>query len=372
MNCANHPDRERVSFCQSCGKPLCGECTRTIGSAVFCEPCLAARLAAADTATASTGTAYGYAGGSSYAPVTPAMSGVPNPVIAALLGLIPGVGAMYNGQYAKGIVHLIVFAVLVSLADSNGVFGLLVAGWVFYQVIEAHHTARSRRDGLPLPNPFGLNDIGERFGFGKSWAASSPVPPAGWGAPTDSYGYGAPPAPPFNDPLSGVDPTFAASQNRFPVGAIWLIALGLLFFFGSSGFFLRFPLQRLIPFFLIATGVWIFFRKMTNSGPSLADDGTSGYRIRLFRALRGAVWVILVGVLFLLDSFDILSWGRSWPLFIIVAGLMTFFERSVYNSSASIPYSYPGPGSGPAAGPQSAPVSSMSITPATPHEEERR
>ena len=47
MNCANHPDRERIAFCQNCGKPLCQECARTVGSAVFCEPCLAARLAEA-------------------------------------------------------------------------------------------------------------------------------------------------------------------------------------------------------------------------------------------------------------------------------------------------------------------------------------
>ncbi len=97
----------------------------------------------------------------------------PNPGLAALLGFIPGVGAMYNGQYAKGVVHLIVFAILVSLANENGIFGLFIAGWVCYQVIEAHHTARARRDGTPLPNPFGLNDLGERLGFGKAWPAAA-------------------------------------------------------------------------------------------------------------------------------------------------------------------------------------------------------
>src|SRR6185437_9034909 len=97
----------------------------------------------------------------------------PNPGLAALLGFIPGVGAMYNGQYAKGIVHLIVFAILVSLAGENGIFGLFIAGWVFYQVIEAHHTAQARRDGTPLPNPFGLNDLGERLGFGKAWPSGA-------------------------------------------------------------------------------------------------------------------------------------------------------------------------------------------------------
>ncbi len=40
---------------------------------------------------------------------------------------------------------------------------------------EAYHTAVARRDGLPLPNAFGFNDIGERMGFGKSWGTVNPV-----------------------------------------------------------------------------------------------------------------------------------------------------------------------------------------------------
>jgi len=90
MNCANHPDRERVAFCQNCGKPLCAECTRTIGTAVFCEPCLAARLAAADTATSAAGTPYGNV----HVPAgaVPQVPGAPNPALAGLLGLIPGPG----------------------------------------------------------------------------------------------------------------------------------------------------------------------------------------------------------------------------------------------------------------------------------------
>ena len=154
MNCANHPDRERAAFCQNCGKPLCTECVRNVGTSIFCEPCLTARVAGAPPA--------GYASGpTSYATMPPpVVPGEPNPGIAALLGFIPGVGAMYNGQYAKGIVHLVVFALLVSLAnDVNGIFGLFIAGWEAYMVIEAHHTARARRDGTPLPNPFGLNDL---------------------------------------------------------------------------------------------------------------------------------------------------------------------------------------------------------------------
>jgi len=58
------------------------------------------------------------------------------------------------------------------IANENGIFGLFIAGWVCYQVIEAHHTAKARRDGTPLPNPFGLNDLSERLGFGKAWPSA--------------------------------------------------------------------------------------------------------------------------------------------------------------------------------------------------------
>src|SRR5712675_2420472 len=177
MNCANHPDREHTAFCQNCGKPICQECTRVIGTAVFCEPCLAARLSGAG---APAGGPYTYTGADPNVPyavpgsIPSPIAGEPNPGLAALLGLIPGVGAMYNGQYAKGVVHLIVFAILISLSHENGIFGLFVAGWVCYQVIEAHHTAKARRDGTPLPNPFGLNDLSERLGFGKAWPNAAP------------------------------------------------------------------------------------------------------------------------------------------------------------------------------------------------------
>ena len=44
MNCANHPDIEKVAFCRTCGKPLCASCTRSVHGVIYCESCLAARL----------------------------------------------------------------------------------------------------------------------------------------------------------------------------------------------------------------------------------------------------------------------------------------------------------------------------------------
>jgi hypothetical protein len=401
MNCANHPDRERTAFCQNCGKPLCQECTRVIGTAVFCEPCLAAKLAGsgAPVGGGTTTSTSGFAAGPDvygvrYTP-TP---GEPNPGLAALLGLIPGVGAMYNGQYAKGVVHLVVFAILVSLSHENGIFGLFVAGWVCYQVIEAHHTAKARRDGTPLPNPFGLNDLGERLGFGKSWPGASgatpqntpsdaappfagaytPPPPgypppsaASWNTPWDTY---APPGTPYGTPVYPGDPNLAPNLapptgNRFPAGAIWLIGLGCLFLVGNSGLFHGFPIHRLVPFFLIGLGVWLFVRKMTETGTSLADDGTPTYRYRLFSALRGSIWITVIGVLFLLDSFDILSWNHSWSILIIVAGLMIILRRSSYPPPA---YPYPNPYVAPPAAQPPPPDPGTSIVPSSQHDQEGR
>jgi hypothetical protein len=76
--------------------------------------------------------------------------------LAFFLGCIPGVGAIYNGQYAKGIVHAVTWGLLMSMADSRAVHGMeplfiiMVMAWWFYMAFEAYHTARKRRAGEPV------------------------------------------------------------------------------------------------------------------------------------------------------------------------------------------------------------------------------
>ena len=66
------------------------------------------------------------------------------------------------------------------------------------------------------------------------------------------------------------------------------------------------------------------------------------------RALRGSAWLALVGLLFFLDESGILRWGHSWPLFIILAGVMTVLQRTTNTAAAVAVYPqgvvYPQPG----------------------------
>ena len=50
------------------------------------------------------------------------------------------------------------------------------------------------------------------------------------------------------------------------------------------------------------------------------------------RQLRGGVILILIGVLFLLDQWHILRFDVSWPLILIVLGLMKLAERAAWSA----------------------------------------
>ena len=117
MDCVNHTGVNATAFCQSCGKGLCAGCVRNApGGQVLCEPCWTAWHTYQQ-------------------PFASPHPGAPSPATAAVLGLIPGVGAMYNGQYFKALIHVVIFAVLVSMADhyrapgwfTRNVFNRLVA-----------------------------------------------------------------------------------------------------------------------------------------------------------------------------------------------------------------------------------------------------
>lgn len=61
------------------------------------------------------------------------------------------------------------------------------------------------------------------------------------------------------------------------------------------------------------------------------------------RRLRGPAFLLLVGALALLNQADILSWGKSWPFYLILAGVFALAERAALASDDGIPPTpYPG------------------------------
>lgn len=51
-------------------------------------------------------------------------------------------------------------------------------------------------------------------------------------------------------------------------------------------------------------------------------------RYILIRRLRGPAFLLLVGVNALLAQANILGWGQSWPLYLILAGVLLLAERA--------------------------------------------
>ncbi|HKR96973.1 MAG TPA: DUF5668 domain-containing protein [Candidatus Angelobacter sp.] len=239
MNCAVHNQTEAVAFCRTCGKALCEDCKRDVMGAIYCEPCIAARLHGQSVVGAAV-------------PRPAAVPGAPNPVMACILGFLPGVGAMYNGQFLKAFAHVVIFVLLI-LAASNisGLFGIGIGFFVIYMAFEAYKTAEARRLGLPAPDPLGLDKL---FGLQEttqhhhqpSVPASAVVPPPVAGVPASPPLQVTPPPPPTND--------------NAPIGAIVLLVLGFFFLMNNLGF-LR--MGKLWPLILIGFGLWIAYKRTT-------------------------------------------------------------------------------------------------------------
>jgi TM2 domain-containing membrane protein YozV len=200
MKCANHVEVDSVAFCGYCGKPLCGECRKEIRGTSYCETCLAERLQPVKPAAADAGP-----------------PGAPSPGLALALGLIPGVGAIYNGQVMKAIAQVLIFGSLIGMGDrvggsAEGLFGLATAAFYFYMVIDSYQTAKRKKMGLPVQEWFGLGD----------------------------------------------------TKLNAPVGAAVLIGLGVLFLLDNLGVRVFPIVGRFWPVGLIAVGVLMLRKRLTN------------------------------------------------------------------------------------------------------------
>lgn len=221
------PEAPIVGYCRACGKALDAASVRTAHGTIYCADHVPpdykpSEPPSADSPYASPYTSNPYTSG-------PYTAGTPPPVphpevspgVAFVLGLIPGVGAIYNGQYAKGLIHVFILGMLFTIVGSNNVsgfeplFAVLIPGFWAYMAFEAYHTARLRRLGQPV----------DEF--------SSLVP-----------GHGG---------------------SRFPVTPILLIALGVLFLLNNLEIFELRRMLRYWPVMLIALGLYMLYLRMTGS-----------------------------------------------------------------------------------------------------------
>jgi len=312
MNCATHPDTAAVAFCRTCGKPLCGTCTRDVRGVIYCEPCLAARLEGTSPVAAFVPPQTTY----QQAVYPPAGSGPaartggpnPNPAVAGILaGFFPfGVGAVYCSQYAKGLAHLVIFVLLIVASNQAGewgwIFGLGVAFFWVYQIIDAVRTAHALQAGQPAPDPWGL---GQTFSMGEKF-----------------------------------------DTGKVPIGAIVLIGVGVLFLLHTMG--MNFAFERFWPLLLIVVGGWLFYRQRERAQRICTCGRCST------RWLMGPAMVLTTGVLFLLQSLNIAYIDRTWPAWILVVGIV----KLVQSSASSEGHVGPLPGAPPAVSPPATPSSS--------------
>ena len=198
-----------VGYCRTCGRPLTDETKRHALGTLFCADHSPSVSAPPPVEPPSPYLA---------APA-PAAASAASPAFAFILGLIPGVGAIYNGQYAKGFVHVLVFGLLTSIVSSSAMsdgfeplFGTLTAVWVFYMAFEAYHTAKRRASG----------EVVDEF--------SSLIPMGG--------------------------------GEGLPVAPVVLILLGIVFLLGNFGLLRLSQVLRFWPLLLIAAGAVMLVNRL--------------------------------------------------------------------------------------------------------------
>jgi TM2 domain-containing membrane protein YozV len=218
MKCAVHSDVDATGYCRNCGKPMCALCVRPVRDVLYCEDCLAKIVGIPSAGTeAVAGTT---------APLAPAAAGPagvqtgtgPNPALAFILGVLPGLGAFYNEQYGKGIIHLAIFLLLFIVGVDGSLSGgaeaalwICVAALWVYMPVDAYRTAKAKLAGQVLQDPL------ESFSKGR------------------------------------------------PVGPMLIIGVGILLLLHNFDWFPWWRIQQFWPVLLIVVGVLMFRNRIGRS-----------------------------------------------------------------------------------------------------------
>jgi hypothetical protein len=139
MNCAYHLTNRAVVQCSRCARPLCPACDHRIRGFPYCQDCIVAGVEILQQQQKR-----------------PGASGVvrrkTSAFVALLLSLLcPGLGAAYNGQTSKALVHFTIFASFFQMAtvtDGTLFFILGIFGTWLFAAVDAVRTAQLIRAGL--------------------------------------------------------------------------------------------------------------------------------------------------------------------------------------------------------------------------------
>jgi len=128
-----------MTQCSNCARPLCQACDHRIRGFAFCQDCIVAGVDALRVRQSQpTG--------------QQVIRRKSSPFIATFLSLfVPGLGAAYNGQTSKAIVHFAIFASFFQMAvitDGGAFFILGVCGMWLFAAVDACRTAQLTRAGL--------------------------------------------------------------------------------------------------------------------------------------------------------------------------------------------------------------------------------
>lgn len=197
LYCAYHPKNPALVQCNQCARRLCAGCDHRIRGFPFCQDCIVAGVELLRNQSQSPASHVSYRKSS--------------PFVATLLSFVPGLGAAYNGQTAKAIVHFAVFASFFQMAVlTQGVhfFILGVLGTWLFAAVDACRTAQLMRAGFA---PDTEEDVITRRLYGNPFA---------WGAT--------------------------------------LIVIGTLFLLHTL-LGVQLPVQKLLPVALVALGAYMLF-----------------------------------------------------------------------------------------------------------------
>jgi hypothetical protein len=208
-----------VGYCRACGKALDAGSVRAAQGTIFCEEHVPVTQPAPVPDAPSP-----YSAPLLSAPPTPLPGADVSPGVAFVLGFIPGVGAIYNGQYVKGLIHAIITGLIISIMDSGArgtepVMSFLLASFWIYMPFEALHTAKRRRAGQSV------------------------------------------------DEFSSLLPMHQGAL-RVPIAPLALIALGVLFLLNNLDLLDLRRVMRYWPVLLIALGIYMLYSRIAAASTS--------------------------------------------------------------------------------------------------------